>query len=275
MKESSFKTSTQQKLAVAIVFVFISLAIAAHLGLGTSAHQKVDFSKARLVPSAIHWLGTDQLGRDVFHRIIQATKSSVTVAFIAAALATTLSLLFGIWSNFDKKGFSPFVTILESLIVNTPFVLLVVALKEVMPQNHLSMGLALGSLTWMTGFRWIHSATHKILQTQYVEAAQFMGANRMRIFSKHLMPNLIPIVFIQFGITFALAIKYEAVLSFLGLGPDPGSFVSWGTMLQDGRHEILAGIWWPTVSSGACLTLIVLCVYTLVDAARKKTNSQL
>lgn len=191
-------------------------------------------------PSSENWMGTDQLGRDVFARVVHGARTSVIIGFgivtLSACVATlvgTLSGYFGGWFDTVVQRFIDIGIALPGLV----FIILVVTSLQQVPLL-LRIILAIGSLSWVGQSRVIRGTVTAAKQNQYVEAARVVGATNGRIMARHIVPNVIPIIIVAASIQVGGVILLESSLSFLGYGVQPPT-ASWGKMLDDARQTLV------------------------------------
>jgi peptide/nickel transport system permease protein len=189
-------------------------------------------------PSSAHWLGTDELGRDVLSRVIYGARVSISVGLSVVALSGTIGLILGASAGYFGGWFD---RILNSVLLNTflsfPGILLAIALAAVLGAGTEKVILALAVTGWAGYARLARAQALKVKEFEFILAARSLGASHSRILVRHLIPNILQPVLVQATIGMASAILAESTLSFLGLGvlaPMP----SWGAMLNDARGHL-------------------------------------
>jgi peptide/nickel transport system permease protein len=194
---------------------------------------------ARLIgPSASHWFGTDELGRDILSRIIYGARISMLVGSCVVAASLTLGLIFG-----SIAGYYGGVTdrVLNVVVMNAfmsfPGILLAIAFVAFLGPGIFNLILALSIGGWVGYARLVRAQVLAIREREFVEAARALGASDLRIVVRHILPNIIQPIIVQAAIGMAGAILAEATMSFLGLGVPPPA-ASWGSMLNDGRSHL-------------------------------------
>ena len=194
---------------------------------------------ARLMgPSASHWLGTDELGRDVLSRIIYGARISMLVGGSVVAVSLTLGLIFG-----SLAGYYGGVTdrVLNVVVMNAfmsfPGILLAIAFVAFLGPGIFNLIFALSLGGWVGYARLVRAQVLAVREREFVEAARALGASDLRIVVRHIWPNIIQPIIVQAAIGMAGAILAEATMSFLGLGVPPPT-ASWGTMLNDARSHL-------------------------------------
>jgi peptide/nickel transport system permease protein len=194
---------------------------------------------ARLMaPSASHWLGTDELGRDILSRVIYGARISMLVGSCVVATSLTLGLIFG-----SIAGYYGGVTdrVLNVVVMNAfmsfPGILLAIAFVAFLGPGIFNLILALSIGGWVGYARLVRAQVLAVREREFVEAARALGASDLRIVVRHILPNIIQPIIVQAAIGMAGAILAEATMSFLGLGVPPPA-ASWGSMLNDGRSHL-------------------------------------
>ena len=229
--------SAKQKIALAV----LAVAVAASLGAGWLAqHSYAEQSRDAIsaLPSAHFWLGTDELGRDRFARLLYGTRVSLLLAPAAALLATLIAALIGGAAGYLGGRWERLVTSGVDLFLSLPWLFLLLAVRALLPLNTSPVTsvmitfLLLGCLGWAAPARIIRAGTMTLVNSDFLVQASANGVSRWRLFWRHLLPNLRPILLAQFWISIPLFILSEANLGLLGLGVSE-PLPSWGAMLRD------------------------------------------
>lgn len=253
-----------------IVSIVILLAI---VGPAISPHDSVDGNlRARFKPpgysdeAGIYILGTDQLGRDIFSRIIAGSRISVLVGVVSVLIAGTIGVTYGLISGFLGGLFDTVMMRVADGILSIPFIILVVAISGVVGAGLTTLILILGLTGWVTYSRVIRAEVLRTREMEYVTAAYAIGQSRWRVMVFHILPNVISSAIVLAAVQVGVTILAEASLSFLGLGVKSPE-VTWGLMLSDGRQYINSA-WWMTTFPGIAITITVLGVVFLGDWLR-------
>jgi peptide/nickel transport system permease protein len=217
-------------------------------------------------PSASHWLGTDEVGRDVLSRAIFAARISVQVALVAVGVGLVGGTIIGIVAAYFGGWIDLALMRLMELLFSFPAILLAVILLASLGTSILNAMLAIG-IIFIPGFsRLARAATHDVLRQQYVDAARTIGMGDGRILLREILPNVVTPLLVEAAVAFAYAVLLESALSFLGLGAQPPE-PSWGNMLNTGRG-FMAQAPWLGIVPGMAMFLCVLGFNLLGDGLR-------
>lgn len=207
-------------------------------------------------PSADHWMGTDQLGRDVLSRVIYGTRVSLEVGLGVVALAGTFGVFMGLMAGYRGGRTSSFIMRWVDTQVAFPGLLLALIILSVVNPSLKSIIIVLALNGWMVYARITRGIVLSTREKPYVESAQLAGCKSRRVIFRHILPNLASPLLTLAVLEFARAVIAEAALSFLGLGTQPPA-VSWGLMIAEGRDYIFSA-WWVITFPGIALSLTVL-----------------
>jgi peptide/nickel transport system permease protein len=218
-------------------------------------------------PSHAHWLGTDELGRDILSRLIYGARLSLTVAVSVVALSFSLGLILGGLAGYYGRWIDVLInTFLMNAFLALPGILLAIAFVAFLGPGLLNLILALSIGGWVGYARLVRAQVLAVREREFVEAARALGASDLRIFVRHIFPNILQPLIVQAAIGMAGAVLAAATLSFLGLGvPPPTS--SWGQMLNDARPYLFDAphlVVFPAIAVALC----VLSFNFLGDALR-------
>ena len=252
-------------LAVLLLFGFVALAAPV---LADPSGLKVTEATGGVLesPSAEFWLGTDDNGRSVLTLLIWGSRVSLFIGLLATAISMVIGTLVGIASG-HFKGFTAtaLFRFTEWWLV-IPFLPLAIVLAAVLGPSLFNIALVIGITSGPGTALLIRAQTLSIEERPFLERARALGAGHWHQMTRHILPNVMPMVFANTTLTVAIAILTETTLSFLGLG-DPLR-VSWGSMLEDafGAGAITTGAWWFLIPPGVCVILVVLS-FTLIGRA--------
>jgi peptide/nickel transport system permease protein len=225
-------------------------------------------------PGAQFWFGTDNLGRDVYSRVVYGAAVSVTVGFGAVLLANVLATVIGITSGYFGGAYDICVQRVVDAWQSFPFLVVILSLMAVLGPGLLNLVLALGVLGAAAASRVIRGTTISVMQNTYVEAARALGAGHLRIMLRYILPNVAATVIILATIGLGAAILAESALSFLGFGVPP-PYPSWGAMLSGSGRSFMYRAPWMAIWPGAAISLAVFGFNMLGDALRDVLDPRL
>ena len=220
-----------------LVAIFVVFALfAPWLAPQDPAH--IDLPSRLQPPSAHHWFGTDELGRDIFSRVIYGARISMLVGSSVVAASLLLGLVFGsIAGYYGGRVDRFFNVIVMNAFLSFPGILLAIAFVAFLGPGLFNLILALAIGGWVGYARLVRAQVLATREKEFVEAARALGASDWRVITRHILPNMIQPVIVQAAIGMAGAVLAEATMSFLGLGVPPPT-ASWGSMLNDGRSHL-------------------------------------
>jgi peptide/nickel transport system permease protein len=217
-------------------------------------------------PSSGFWLGTDETGRSVLALVVWGARISLLVGFAATVISMAIGTIVGIASGHFGTWVGAILERLTDWFLVIPFLPLAIALSTVLGASLLNVIVVIGVTSWPGTARLVRAQTLSVEARPYLERARVLGGGHWHQMSRHVLPNVMPLVLANTTLTVAIAILSETTLSFLGLG-DPFR-VSWGSMLDDafGAGAISSGAWWYLLPPGMCVVIVVL-AFTLVGRA--------
>jgi len=218
-----------------------------------------------LPPGAEYWLGTDELGRDIFTRLIYAGRVSLSVGVGVAIIASSIGIVMGLTSGFFKRLDAPISRITDAMMA-FPDILLAISLVAVLGGSVSNVIIALSIVYAPRVARIVRASTLVIRELPYVEAARALGVGTPTILFSHILRNIMSPIIVQATFIFAYSMLSEAGLSFLGVGVDP-STPTWGTMISNGRQYIDVASW-MIVCPGVAITMCVLSLQIAGDGLR-------
>jgi peptide/nickel transport system permease protein len=250
-----------------VLVLFAIVAICAPLIVDPAGLSRTEASGEILArPSSSFLLGTDEYGRSVLTLLIYGARVSLLVGLFATVISMVLGTIIGIASGFIGGRTGGLLYRLTEWFLVIPFLPLALVLATLLGGSLFTVGLVIGVTSWPGTALLIRSQTLSIKQRPYLERARVLGAGSWHQMARHILPNVMPMVFANTTLTVAGAILAETTLSFLGFG-DP-SRVSWGTMLESAFNNgaLTLGAWWFLFPPGICVVLVVLS-FTLVGQA--------
>jgi peptide/nickel transport system permease protein len=264
---TQFRQRRSGMLGLGILVFFVVVALVAPV-LADSSGLDVTKANGPVLgpPSSHYWLGTDENGRSVLTLLIWGARISLFVGLTATLISMVIGTVLGLISGYFGGWVGRITFRLTEWFLVIPFIPLAIVLASVLGRGLFNIVIVIGVTSWPGTALLIRSQTLSIKERAYIERARAIGAGRWHQMSKHVLPNVMPMVFANTTLTVAIAILSETTLSFLGLG-DP-TRVSWGTMLDGAYHAgaITTGCWWYVLPPGVCVVLVVL-AFTLIGQA--------
>ena len=256
----------------AVILLFAGVAVFAPQ-LAPSDPTRITYTALLQAPTAEHWMGTDELGRDILSRVIFGARISMQVGIIAVGIAMTVGTFLGLVAGFFG-GF------LETLIMRTmdvmlafPGILLAIAIVAILGPDLTNTMIAVGIAAIPVYARTARGSTLAVLEFDYVHAAAALGAGRWRIMFRYVLPNILAPILVLATLGVAIAILSAAGLSYLGLGAQPPT-PEWGAMLSEAR-AYLRSAWWMATFPGLAIMTVVLAFNLLGDGLRDLLDPRL
>jgi peptide/nickel transport system permease protein len=255
--------------------VFMLIALAAAIGPYIVPYDPLasDTSATLQAPSAKHWFGTDQLGRDVFSRVIVATRLDFLIAIFSVALVFLMGGLAGVAAGFFGGWTDRIVSRLADTIMAFPLFVLAMGIVAALGNNVENIVLATAIVNFPLYARIARAEANIRREAGFVQAARLSGNGEMRILLMHILPNIMPIMVVQMSLTMGYAILNAAGLSFIGLGVRPPT-PEWGILVAEGAGFMVSGEWWIAFFPGLALMIAVFCFNLLGDGLRDIVDSQ-
>jgi peptide/nickel transport system permease protein len=257
-----------------IVGVMLLLAIAAPLV--APVDPNVQNLLARLkAPGTVsrgvtYFLGSDELGRDVFSRLIYGARISLLVAFSSVILSGTLGSVLGMVAAFYRGWVEIVIMRFVDIVLSVPAILFAIITVAVLGPGLVNVVIVLALTRWPRYARVAYGQTLSVANMPYVRLSRFMGASWLRLLGRHILPNIAGSLVVVATLEFGLMVLFEAGLSFLGLGVQPPT-ASWGAMLSNGRNYV-ATAWWIATFPGLALFLLVLSINLIGDHVRDRLD---
>lgn len=217
-------------------------------------------------PTAAHWLGADQFGRDTLSRLLYGFRASLMVGLLSVALSMLLGGTLGVTAAFFGGWYDRVVMRLMDILLAFPIILLAIAIVAVLGPNLLNTALAIAVVYTPMFARLLRGPALVLRESEYVTAARALGASNIRLMARHILPNLMTVLLVQATLSLSTAILVEATLSFIGLGTQPPQ-PSLGLMLSEGRAFLTLSPW-VSLFSGAAILVASLGFNLLGDALR-------
>ncbi|MEC0226387.1 ABC transporter permease [Paenibacillus alba] len=261
------------KLAMAGLIIVVLMSLLAIVGpfLTDQSYSKQVLLDANQIPSAAHWFGTDELGRDVYARILYGARISLFIGLMAALIDFVIGIIYGGIAGYFGGRIDNIMMRFVDLLYGIPYLLVVILLMVVMGPGLLTIIVALSATGWIGMARIVRGQVLSLKSSEYVLAARTLGGSAGYIIRKHLLPNAIGVIIVQVTFSVPSAIFAEAFLSFLGLGIQP-PLASWGVMANDGLSTILSGQWWRLFYPAFFISITMLAFNLVGDGLQDAFN---
>lgn len=243
----------------------------------------VDETRRYLPPAPVRWmrpaspgaptvgrwaypLGSDNLGRDVFRRLLQGARIAFHVGIMTSLIALPLGVLLGCLGGYFGGWIDSLVVWLCATVASLPGLLFILAVAMVVGQGLTGIYLGIGLTTWVGVCRNVRGEVMRHRERAYVQAARVLGYGHGRVLFRHILPNVMHIVLIAFSVRFPAAVATEVFVSFLGIGVQGEP--SWGVMINDARLRMWQGVWWEMAFVSTAIFVLVLSFNHLTDVLR-------
>ena len=262
------------RIGLGVLVSVVLLAVVAPILAPITATQDVVATRflaplTRDLHDTLHLLGTDRLGRDVFSRLLFGARISLAVGALTMALSLVLGVAVGAGAAFAPPRVSTLLLGLTDFALGVPRVVLLLLLAALWPPSAVQVILVLGATGWMPIARLVYSETRSQLGRPYVDGAFALGADRVRILFRHIVPHAAPPILAAVTLGVGNAITLEAGLSFLGLGVQPPA-ASWGSLIASGRDTVVNAPW-VGLAPGFALVLVVVSCTLIADGVQERT----
>jgi peptide/nickel transport system permease protein len=259
-----------------LVALFAAALLAPFLSPSDPVALSADVVAVQLrAPSAAHWLGTDQLGRDVLSRLLWGARISLSVGLLATAIAVGLGTLIGAVAGYAGGRVDALLMRLTDLALAFPRLVLLILVVALFGPSITVLVLVLGLTQWPATARIVRGDVLSLRERDFIRAARALGFGNARIVLRHVVPNVLAPVIVAATLGVGSTITLEAGLSFLGLGP-PAPTPSWGGMVADGASRLAGlGTWWLATFPGLAIVLVVLAFNVLGDGLRDALDPRL
>jgi oligopeptide transport system permease protein len=259
-------------ISAIVLTVIAGAAVAAPWIPGLSDPTTQDLKLGATPPSAVHWFGTDELGRDTFARTLYGGRISLLVGVVGTLVSLVIGVTYGAVSGYLGGKLDDFMMRVVDILYSLPYIFLVILLLVFFSRSLIMLFIALGLVQWLTMARIVRGQVLSLKTQTFVEAARALGASDSNIIFRHIVPNTLGPVIVFTTLTVPAVILQEAFLSFLGLGVQPPA-ASWGTLVSDGAR-LLALFPWLVIFPGIALSMTLLCFNFLGDGLRDALDPQ-
>jgi peptide/nickel transport system permease protein len=273
---STYRRSKAGIAGLVILLLFVAMAIFAPLLADRAGLDVTQVDGPILAaPSWQYPLGTDDLGRSVLTLVIWGSRISLLVGLLAAVVSMTVGSALGIFAGYRGGAWDAFLMRFTDWFLVLPFLPLAVILAGIYGQSLLIIVMVIGLTSWPWTARLVRSQTLSIRERPYIERARGLGAGDLQLIRKHVLPNVLPVIFAQTILSVALMILAESTLSFIGLG-DPNR-ASWGAVLENAFEAgaPTLGAWWWIGAPGLCIVVVVLAFTLCGNAIEEIVNPRL
>ncbi|OJY36106.1 MAG: diguanylate cyclase [Rhizobiales bacterium 65-9] len=252
-------------IALGVLLIIIFAAIFAPL-IAPYDPAKQSWTAVRKAPSALYWFGTDEVGRDMFSRVIYGARASLMAGVISVCIALGLGAPLGLLAGYMGGWVDALISRFTDAMLACPFLILAIALAAFLGPSLTNAMIAIGVTATPIFVRLTRGQVLTVKVENYIEAARSIGNSQWRIATRHILPNILPQLMVQATVTIATAIIAEAALSFLGLGQQPPA-PSWGSMLNVAQR-FLTNAPWMAIFPGVAIFATVLSFNLFGDGLR-------
>lgn len=259
-----FRTNHAALAGLIIILLIILSAVFAPL-IARYDPNALNLVNMRKPPSAEHWFGTDDMGRDVFARVIYGGRLSLMIGFVPSVISLVLGTALGLMAGYLGKHVDALIMRLADVVLAFPSLLLAMVVMYTLGSSILNMFIALSIINWAGTARVVRAQTLSLKEKEFVEAARSMGVSRFKIVFKHILPNCLPNLIVLFTLDIPGAIMWESSMSFLGVG-DPNA-ASWGLMVSQGKSYAYMCPW-LILAPGLAILVTVMAFNFLGDGLR-------
>jgi len=263
--KNMIKSNKLAAISLIIILIFCIYAIFAPY---LAPHDPIlqDYENVRAVPSSEHLLGTDELGRDVFSRIIYGARISLVIGLVPTSISMVIGTILGLMAGFLGKKVDFVIMRLADIMLAFPSLLLAMVVMYTLGSSLVNIFIALSVVSWAGTARVVRSQTLSLKEKEFVEAARSIGVKKSVIMLRHILPNCLPSLIVLFTMNIPGSILSESSLSFLGIGAQPPTS-SWGLMVVNGKQWLFSEPW-IAIAPGVAILIIVLAFNFLGDGLR-------
>lgn len=256
------------RLASISLFFFIFISIFSLIGpeIISTSYEDQNLNNTFASPGSTHLFGTDNLGRDLFARVLHGGRISLAVGFLATAVSLIIGVTYGMISGYLGGKTDALMMRIVDILYSLPFTIFVILLMVLFGRNFVLLFIAIGAVEWLTMARITRGQTLSLKEAEFIEAARALGYSHSRILFRHILPNLIGPVIVYATLTVPAVMLLEAVLSFLGLGVQ-APMSSWGSLIKEGSEKMDIAPW-LILFPGLFFSLTLLALNFLGDGLR-------
>ncbi len=264
----SFRRLLKNRTAVMGAILLVGIILISIFAPVVATHSPTEQSLRNQLrpPSSEHYFGTDDLGRDVFSRVVHGSRISLMVGVGVMALRGLIGITVGMLAGFIGGRTDHILMRISDAVISFPGILLALAIMAIWGAGLVNVIIALSVVGWPQFARLVRAEVLSLREREYIEAARGLGLSDVGIMIRHIFPNILPLIIVYASLTISAPIVSEAALSFLGLGIQPPD-VSWGRMLS-GAQRYMRVAWWMATIPGLAITVTVLSFNLLGDGLR-------
>lgn len=267
-REKLLRLCRQNKLAVVsavVILLILLMAVFAPL-IAPYGEAEPDALNRLQPPSAEHWFGTDELGRDVFSRVLYGSRLSLAIGILPSIVSLVIGILAGLLAGYFGGWLDYIIMRIADVMLSIPSLLLAMVVMYTLGSSTVNLFVALSMVGWASVARVVRSQTLSIKESEYVEAARSIGVSRWTIMRRHILPNCIPSLIVLFTLNVPSAILSESSLSFLGIGAQPPA-ASWGLIVNQAKQFLFTQPW-LCLAPCVAIMIVVLAFNFLGDGLR-------
>lgn len=267
---NGIKKLKKDKLAMFGLSILLFLAMVSLFAPNIGGHDRdvQNLFRTYEAPSSEYWLGTDELGRDVFKRLLYGGRVSLSVGLISTGISVIFGIILGGLAGYFGKKVDSMIMRIVDVFMCFPFYVLAITCAAIFGASIVNVMLISGFLNWTNICRIVRAEVLSLRQREYVEASKALGLNDFEIIVYHILPNVMPIILVYATLGIARGILSEAGLSYLGLGVAPPQS-SWGNMLAAAQNlRALRMYWWLWIPPGVCVFITILSINFFGDGLR-------
>lgn len=256
LKEKLLRMCRQNKLAAfsaVLIVIILLMAIFAPV-IAPYGEAEQDLLNRLQAPGGAHWFGTDELGRDVFSRVLYGARVSLAIGILPSIISLAVGIVAGLLAGYFGGWVDYVIMRVADVMLSIPSLLLAMVVMYTLGSSTINLFIALSMVDWASVARVVRSHTLSLKESEYVEAARSIGVGRGRIMLRHILPNCVPSLIVLFTLNVPSAILAESSLSFLGIGVQPPA-ASWGLIVNQSKQFLFTQPW---LSLAPCLAIMVV-----------------
>ena len=274
----AFKRLKKNKLALGGLFILLVLVLISILGpmLYPHDHLTIDLVRTNQPPSAQHWLGTDESGRDVLARLMYGGRYSLSIGIVAVGISIIIGTTLGILAGYYGGFIDSLIMRIVDVFMCFPFLSAIMSDLKIPPEYRIFVVMfIIGALSWTGTCRMVRGMVLSLREQEFMQAAEALGLSDARKMFLHLLPNTLAVIIVSATLGIGGAILTESSLSFLGLGVTPPT-PTWGNMIQTAQdYYTLTNRWWLWIPPGVCIFLTVISINIFGDGLRDALDPKL